>query len=153
MPQRKPRIVVFSALIASVVFVGCTSDKAPAAPEQEAAKTPAPTAAPAAPSEPVAAKSPTEEAQEIFQARCVTCHGANGKGDGPGSAALNPKPRDYTSPEWQKSVTDEHIEKVIVGGGTAVGLSPLMPPNPDLANKPEVVAALVQVVRNLGKSQ
>lgn len=151
MPQRKSRIVVLFALTASVVLLGCTSDKAPAAPAQEAPNATAPSAA--VPSEPVATKSATEEAQEIFQARCVTCHGASGKGDGPGSAALNPKPRDYTSPEWQKSVTDEHIEKVIVGGGPAVGLSPLMPPNPDLANKPKVVAALVQVVRDLGKNQ
>ena len=93
------------------------------------------------------------EAEEIFQTRCAVCHGKTGKGDGPGSAGLNPKPRDYSSPEWQKSVTDEHISKIIVGGGTAVGLSALMPPNPDLVDKPEVVEALVVVVRNLGKEE
>lgn len=143
--------IIVGAFLVCLLALGCTSSSKESAPEepmdQPAAATPEPEAAP---SEPVAAKDPAVEAQEIFQARCVTCHGENGKGDGPGSAALNPKPRDYTSPEWQKSVTDEHIAKIIVGGGTAVGLSALMPPNPDLADKPEVVAALVQVVRNLG---
>ncbi|MDH3202198.1 MAG: c-type cytochrome [Myxococcales bacterium] len=146
--MREEGIYIAAFLVCLAAF-GCTSKKAaPAELEQAAAE---PTAEPeAAPSEPVAVKDPVVEAEEIFNARCVTCHGEKGKGDGPGSAALNPKPRDYTSVEWQKSVTDEHIKTIIIGGGTAVGLSPLMPPNPDLTDKPEVVAALVAVVRNLG---
>lgn len=134
-------------LAMSLMVLGCSKkEEAPSAPEEETVKT-----EPAAPAEPVAAKDPTVEAQEIFQTRCVTCHGATGKGDGPGSAALNPKPRDYTSADWQKSVTDDHIKKIILEGGPAVGLSALMPPNPDLSSKPEVVDALVLVVRNLGQ--
>ncbi|MEM7136764.1 MAG: cytochrome c [Myxococcota bacterium] len=143
--------IIIGVVAVGTLALGCSSKEAAPASEpaeEKAAPAPAP-----APSEPVAAKDPAVEAQEIFQARCVTCHGENGKGDGPGSAALNPKPRDYTSAKWQKSVTDEHIAKVIVGGGTAVGLSALMPPNPDLADKPEVVAALVTVVRNLGNNK
>ncbi|GIW43635.1 MAG: hypothetical protein KatS3mg077_0917 [Candidatus Binatia bacterium] len=90
-----------------------------------------------------------KEAKEIWQTRCATCHGAGGKGDGPAGVALNPKPRDLTSEEWQKSVTDDYIEKVIVGGGQAVGKSPLMAANPDLAGKPEVVRGLTKLVRDL----
>jgi len=78
------------------------------------------------------------------------CHGASGKGDGPVGAALNPKPRDLGDPVWQKSVTDEHIEKIIQGGGSAVGKSPLMPANPDLNAKPDVVKALRAMVRKFG---
>ena len=63
---------------------------------------------------------------------------------------MNPKPRDFTSAEWQKSVTDEHIDKIIIGGGAAVGKSPMMPPNSDLESKPDVVHALRQLVRDLG---
>jgi len=139
-----------AAAMGMLVALGCTSkDTAPAEPKEEA---PAAAPTPSEPSEPVAAaKDPKAQAQEIFQARCATCHGPNGKGNGPASAGLNPKPRDYTSQEWQASVTDEHIRKIIIGGGPAVGLSALMPPNPDLANKPEVVDALVTVVRNLGE--
>ena len=58
------------------------------------------------------------------------------------AAALTPKPRDFSSPAWQASVTDEHIEKTILEGGQAVGLSMLMVANPDLASKPDVIKAL-----------
>lgn len=90
-----------------------------------------------------------KEAATIFAQRCTTCHGANGKGDGPASAGLTPKPRDFSSADWQKSVTDEHIEKIIKLGGAAVGKSPMMPGNPDLTAKDEVVKALRAHVREL----
>lgn len=92
-----------------------------------------------------------KEAQEIFAMRCTPCHGPSGAGDGPGSAGLTPKPRNFTDPEWQKSVTDAHIENIIKFGGVAVGKSPAMPSNPDLMAKPEVVSALRQVVRGFKK--
>ncbi len=90
-------------------------------------------------------------AEEIFAQRCVTCHGADGKGDGPGAKALAVKPRNYTDAKWQTSVTDEHIREIIVKGGAAVGKDPGMPPNPDLADEPEVVEGLVKKVRSFGK--
>jgi mono/diheme cytochrome c family protein len=101
--------------------------------------------------ETAAAISPAaaKEAAEIYTARCALCHGAGGKGDGAAAAALNPKPRDYSDPAWQTSVTDADIEKIIVGGGTAVGKSAMMPANPDLASKPEVVQALRAKIRGL----
>lgn len=89
------------------------------------------------------------EAAKIFVQRCVSCHGQLGKGDGPASAALTPKPRNFTSEEWQKSITDEALEKIIVYGGAAVGKSAAMPGNPDLDGKKAVVTALRQYVRNL----
>ena len=91
-----------------------------------------------------------KEAQEIFSTRCSVCHGTSGKGDGPGSAVLNPKPRNLTDPEWQKSVNDEYIEKAIQYGGAAVGKSAMMPNNPDLLAKPDVVKGIRIVVRGLG---
>jgi mono/diheme cytochrome c family protein len=85
--------------------------------------------------------------------RCVTCHGPKGEGNGPGSAALDPKPRNFTDPAWQASVTDEHIAKIVQFGGAAVGKSPAMPGNPDLMSKPEVLQALVAHVRGLAAPQ
>jgi mono/diheme cytochrome c family protein len=95
----------------------------------------------------------TKEAGEIFTARCALCHGASGKGDGAAAAGLNPKPRDYSDPTWQASVTDGEIEKIIVGGGTGVGKSAMMPANPDLASKPDVVKALRASIRRFGSKK
>jgi hypothetical protein len=102
----------------------------------------------AAPAEEIAAPVKAE-ADTVWTQRCSTCHGAGGKGDGAAAAALTPKPRDFTLATWQTSVTDEHIEKTILEGGQAVGLSMLMVANPDLAAKPDVVKALRAHVRSL----
>lgn len=90
-----------------------------------------------------------EEARTIYTQRCGSCHGEQGKGDGPVSAALNPAPRDLSLPEWQDSVTDEYLRTIILKGGPAVEKSVLMPPNPDLEAKPAVVAAMAELVRGL----
>ena len=91
------------------------------------------------------------KAGDIFSERCAACHGANGKGDGPAAANLKPRPIDFHSRNWQKSVTDDSITKAIVFGGRAVGKSGQMAPNPDLENEPAIVAALVEKIRGWGK--
>ena len=91
-------------------------------------------------------------AESLFGDRCAVCHGPNGDGKGPGSANLNPKPVDFRSNKWQRSVTDEKIAKAIVYGGPAVGLSSAMSANPDLEEQPSVVAALVEHIRKLAKT-
>lgn len=88
------------------------------------------------------------EAQKVWNDKCVTCHGPRGMGDGPGAAALNPKPRTFKDPKWQQQTKDDRIAKVIVEGGASVGLSEGMAPNPELKDKPEVVAELVKIVRS-----
>jgi mono/diheme cytochrome c family protein len=90
------------------------------------------------------------KATTMFEQRCVPCHGAAGGGDGVASASLDPRPRAFGDPEWQASVTDEHIIKIIKFGGAAVGKSAAMPNNPDLTD-PDVVAALKDVVRSFAK--
>ena len=92
-----------------------------------------------------------KEAHDLFLTRCAACHGQFGRGDGPGAAALNPKPQNYADEAWQKKVTDAEIEKAIVYGGAAVNKSPQMVANPDLQAKPGVVAALREKVRSFGK--
>ncbi len=94
-----------------------------------------------------------QQAQQIFSTRCSVCHGLTGHGDGPGALALDPKPRNYHDTAWQDSVTDKEIETAILYGGAAVGRSAAMVPNPDLASKPDVVAALREIVRKFGKAQ
>jgi mono/diheme cytochrome c family protein len=89
------------------------------------------------------------EAEKIWKERCVTCHGPSGRGDGPGAKILPVKPRNFGDGHWQDDTTDERIAQVIVDGGRAVGLDSNMAANPDLQKKPEVVAALVELVRGL----
>ena len=65
----------------------------------------------------------------------------------------DPHPRNFHDKAWHQSVTDEHIEKIIQYGGSAVGKSPAMPANPDLTSKPDVVAALRKKIRGFGDQQ
>lgn len=125
---------------AALVLVAC--DK----PTEPTKAAPAPVRAPAS-SMPA---SPADEAAAIARNRCTSCHGSRGAGDGPNAATLPVKPRDLSAQEWQKSVSDSQIRSVIVKGGAGVGKSILMPPNPDLEEKPEVVDALVKLVRGYG---
>jgi mono/diheme cytochrome c family protein len=92
-----------------------------------------------------------EEASSLIADRCAVCHGENGDGQGPAASNLNPPPQDFHSRKWQKSVSDETLTKAIMLGGPAVGLSASMPGNPDLINRPEVVAAMVKQIRAWGK--
>jgi len=141
-----------------------TDSRAEPAPAPKAESAPAPEAesTPQAPhetdpeSETTAAKPAISDADRAdakthFAVLCVTCHGMSGKGDGPAGLALHPRPRNWTDKQWQKTVEDAHLGKVILEGGAAVGLSPLMPPNPQFKDRPGVIAALVDIVRSYGR--
>jgi mono/diheme cytochrome c family protein len=91
------------------------------------------------------------KARDIFSERCATCHGADGHGNGPAAVNLKPKPIDFHSQNWQKSITDDTISKAIIFGGRSVGKSGQMAANPDLEDEPEIVAALVEKIRKMGQ--
>lgn len=58
-----------------------------------------------------------KKGQKIFTNRCVFCHGAGAKGDGPGGARLNPKPADLTSKKVQDQKDGEIFWKISNGRG------------------------------------
>ena len=118
------------------------SKPSPASSDQAEPQVATPTAPPATGGGDGAAK-----AKEIFANRCTPCHGPEGRGDGPASASLDPKPRNFHDHDWHASINDAHIETIIKFGGAAVGKSPAMPGNPDL-NDPVVVAELRTLVRS-----
>jgi mono/diheme cytochrome c family protein len=68
-----------------------------------------------------------EEGKKTFEANCALCHGAAGKGDGAGAAALNPKPRNLTDVKYMSGRTWKELRDVIALGGANSGLSALMP--------------------------
>jgi mono/diheme cytochrome c family protein len=150
MKKQWAALVAFSAVLA--VSAGCSKSEEPKAESHTGASTPKPSDTVATET----AKSDTapdlKKANELFVSRCVTCHGPEGKGNGPGALTLNPKPRNYHDKEWQARVTDEDIKKTILYGGAAVGKSPIMPASPDLDSKPQLLDGLVSIVRNFGKS-
>jgi len=93
----------------------------------------------------------SQAARALFMGTCSTCHGTDGTGNGPAAASLGAvRPRNYTDPKWQESVTDADIRKIILMGGQAVGKSPMMPPNPQLQEQPEVLDGLVKIIRAFG---
>lgn len=156
------RTLVVSTLAAAALLAtaACSKKEEPAGPRPAAPGAQAPAAQPPAapapqqPAAPAAEEAKVEvtpearaEAEELFTGLCATCHGTTGMGDGPAAAGFPIKPRSYADPEWQKSVTDKQIADVIVNGGPAIGKSPLMPANPQLASKPAVVQALVERIR------
>jgi caa(3)-type oxidase subunit IV len=68
------------------------------------------------------------DAAASFAMICSSCHGPTGAGDGPGAAALTPKPANFTDPAFWVGKTDAELAKAIREGGASVGKSASMPP-------------------------
>lgn len=79
-------------------------------------------------------------AETLWRISCAGCHGVEGRGDG---TAYDGELADLTDPEWQASVTDEAIARVITLG------EPPMPAFGEIL-APAGIAALVEHVRRLG---
>ena len=104
---------------------------------------------------PATKQPPSAAARGYFEQTCALCHGLDGTGNGPAAVSLNPKPRNYTDPTWQASISDDEIKQIIVVGGAGVGKSNSMPPNPGLKNDTAMLDGLVKIIRGFaqGKGQ
>jgi len=72
-----------------------------------------------------------EKGKTLFQTNCVSCHGAEGKGDGIASASLNPKPRNFTElTGWVNGPKLVQIYKTLQEGipGSAMASFSTIPP-------------------------
>jgi caa(3)-type oxidase subunit IV len=99
------------------------------------------------------AEAPVEQAFDAKGAYgmvCTTCHGPSGAGDGPGAAALNPKPANFGDAAFWASRTDDQLVKVIREGGASVGKSLLMPAWGGLYNEAQA-KALVAYIKTFKK--
>jgi len=63
---------------------------------------------------------------QVFLARCATCHGPEGRGDGQNAYNLDPPPPDFQKSLAKLSVADRR--RVVEGGTAALGRSTLCPP-------------------------
>lgn len=140
-----------ACLMTAVALVFSLACNQPPTSQSSSVSTGAGTPAATGAGQKTAANDAPDTARTYFKQKCVVCHGDHGAGDGPGAAALDPKPRAFSLPDWQASVTDEQIAKTIVEGGAGVGKNAAMPPNPDLKSKKEVVDQLVKIVRGFKK--
>ena len=63
-----------------------------------------------------------DKGRELYTSRCVFCHGAAGKGDGPAAAALKPSPTNFARADYWKQARLDTIKGVIENGkpGTAM---------------------------------
>jgi mono/diheme cytochrome c family protein len=99
-----------------------------------------------APAEAKSVKNPVKgvgNAKKNIETNCVTCHGPNGKGDGPAAAALPPpKPADWTSPRVAAESDGEIFWKISNGRGA-------MPPWKHLPDKDRW--EIVNYIRTLQK--
>ena len=124
--------ICIAALFAFIVVPGLRNANAPAA--EVAVNAPQgetgwldPTDYPAArrqvipPIDPKTVLRPTPEllarGKALYDQTCATCHGAQGKGDGPGAGQLNPKPRNFAVKEgWKNGSRIEDIFRTLDEG-------------------------------------
>jgi mono/diheme cytochrome c family protein len=67
------------------------------------------------------------EGKKLYLTYCSSCHGDNGKGDGPAAQSLPVKPANHTAGAVMNQLTDKFLMEIISKGGSAVGKSPMMP--------------------------
>lgn len=87
------------------------------------------------------------DAKELFVSKCAACHGKEGKGDGPASSGLNPKPADLTFSTTQKK-SDAELEKAIAEGRTGTS----MPPWKESLTEKEI-SELVRYIKKLSAAK
>lgn len=90
-------------------------------------------------------------AKHTYVQDCANCHGADGKGDGPGAAILDPKPRDFANCKDMSKRSDAELFKAISQGGVAVGLSGEMQPWGDQLSEQQI-HELIKYVRAFCKT-
>jgi mono/diheme cytochrome c family protein len=101
------------------------------------------------PVDPATVMSPTPKllarGETLFRQNCVSCHGDGGRGDGPASTALNPRPRAFTQPAgWTNGYRITDIFKTVTSGVKGTGMTAF-----DFIAAPDRMA-LVHYVRSLG---
>lgn len=57
-----------------------------------------------------------DKGKTSFLTNCMACHGEKGAGDGPGAAALNPKPRNYAKDPFKQGDKPDEIFNTLSKG-------------------------------------
>jgi mono/diheme cytochrome c family protein len=80
----------------------------------------------AVPTERLASDPARRHGRALFLEHCVLCHGVRADGDGVRSPDLNPRPADFTRPDWRRKTTPRQVFYTIREGrrGTAMAAWP-----------------------------
>lgn len=88
------------------------------------------------------------EGKKLYATYCSSCHGENGKGDGPASKAFAVHPGDHTNGAIMNKDSDEFLSEIISKGGGAVGKSTFMPAWGNTLNEKQI-SALIAYIRSI----
>jgi mono/diheme cytochrome c family protein len=92
--------------------------------------------------------APQSVGQKLFaKAKCIKCHGEDGKGDTDKGHELQAP--DFTNPSFQKKTTDRQMTDTILNGSKDKDMKVLMPAYRDKLSVREI-QVLVGHVRSLG---
>lgn len=88
-----------------------------------------------------------EEGRSLFTMACVACHGPGGKGDGPVArqSKMNPSPRNFTNPEFQRLRHDGELFWVLKHGSHGTEMMRM-----DFFFKDEELWKLILYIRTFG---
>ncbi len=136
---RARRLFPATTVLLALPLLGCSGDGGSSPQPPSRTESPAPPSAPG-----------TVDAAALYTQLCAACHGPEGKGNGPGAAALPVKPADHTNAAVMEKISDAELFKAIKEGGAAVGKSPAMPPWGSTL-RDEQMRALVVYVRSLSR--
>ena len=80
------------------------------------------------PLDPATVLAPTAEllarGRDLYRQECAVCHGAQGRGDGPGGLALKPRPRDFTARAgWTRNPGLDGIYQTLEEGIPGTGMA------------------------------
>lgn len=81
---------------------------------------------------------------ELFAAHCASCHGADGAGDGPAAAGMNPRPTDLTTLAHEV-VRDDYLYFRIAEGGAFFPYASAMPGLGDDLDEADIWALVNEV--------
>jgi len=147
------RCAIAALAIASALLAGCGGGAKSGSDSSGSAASNAPPPAPVettVTTPPVGSTPPSGDAlsgdlgTRVFAQRCALCHGPDGHGDGPGSKALNPKPRNFHDQAYMSTRTDAQLLEVIHKG------KGVMPKWGGVLSEAEITAVLTHI-RELGK--
>jgi cytochrome c5 len=124
------RRAALSALATLALLLGCGGEESEPAPQPAPAPTPTPTPTPPVTPPPTASaacavpagslRGDAKAGELTYNQFCTLCHGAE-------APPVQPPPANHRDCQYMGALSDEHLYKVICGGGAAVGKAATMP--------------------------